>query len=364
MEVGRIGYSLEDDKRYEVLGGSSSNRYIEVKIYYPVSDETIEGKEKSSYVSKRKLEHLHPMYKKGIKQYITSVNVYDDVEPAEGVFPIVFFQHGYGGFAEQNTRMVIDLVKSGFVVVSVGHSYEASVIDLNNGGYVCYDKKIKTVNPMIPALFAQNRLLKKKMDTLVALEEWDKFQNKYCKFMMSRVKVWADDVLYVLEDLKKREKKELFKLSGKLDFSNIGTTGHSFGGCTSYYLCMYHPEFKCGINIDGGIFGTYEGLLDNPFMQISCTGNINVATRVIAYRQADVYRLTFNNMKHIGFSDAKYIIPKPMYVGKLGIEKMENALFAAHREFFSKYLKNQDNNFEYLNKALCEDIVFESFLNE
>lgn len=361
MEVGRIQYSLEDKSRYEILGGSSGNRFVEVVIYYPISEERVNGVDKSPYVSDFKLGLLNPAFKRGIKKYITEGYAYDNILPMEGKFPLVFFNHGYGGYAEQNTRMVTNLVKDGFIVVSVGHAYEASAIEIHNGGYIRYDNKVKITSPMIPALIAQNKLFKKILDPLVALDEFDKFQDKYCKFMKTRVKVWADDVLFVLHDLKNRVSDNKFILRNSFDFDNVGATGHSFGGCTSFFLCMNSDEIKCGIDIDGALFGDYEGMLNKPFMTIMCAESVNTATRPIAYRKADVYRVKMKNQKHLGMTDGKLLLPSPMMSGKLDINTMENALFSAHKDFFTKYLKGEDNNFERLERATGEEVVFERF---
>lgn len=362
MEVGRYTFTLEDKSRYEVLGMSSGNRYVEAIIYYPINDEAVEGKDKANYISKQKLERIHPLFKKAAENIGNVINLYDNADPSDGKYPVIFFSHGYGGYAEQNQRMIIDLVKTGFIVVSIGHAYEASVIAVDNVVTIPMDSKIRTASPFIPSMIAQNKLLKTKADDMTILDKWNKFQAKYCSFMKGRVKVWADDTLFILNYLKEQNLNEKFILFDKMDFSKgVGATGHSFGGCTSYYLCMNNPDFVCGINIDGGIFGDYEGLNMKPFMQISCFENINVATRTFCYAGNDLYKLLIKNMKHIGLSDGKYLLRKPFYVGKIDCEKMERALFSAHREFFSKYLKGIDTNFEYLEKAVCDEVIFEKY---
>lgn len=362
MEVGRYSITLEDKSRYEVLGYSSGNRFVETVIYFPVEDSAVEGKDRAKYIYEHKLVQMHPFYKKIVAKYGNVVNLYEDVDPAEGKFPVIFFSHGYGGYAEQNQRMIIDLVKTGFIVVSLGHAFEATVIGMENRGVILQDKKIKIVSPAIPALFAQYRILNSKTNDRDSLYKWDEYQNKYCSFMKGRVKVWADDTTFVLKYLKEQNSNEKFLLYDRMDFSRgVGATGHSFGGCTSYYLCMNNPEFTCGINIDGGIFGDYEGLNTKPFMQISCEKNVNVATRTICFRKAEVYRVIFKKMMHIGFSDAKYYAGTKSFVGKMNPEKMEQALFSAHREFFSKYLKGIDNNFKKLEESTGDEIIFERF---
>lgn len=363
MEVGRSRYSLIDNSRHEVLGGGYQGRAIEVVLYYPIEKDEPEKAEASvaPYIVPDKFEKLHPMYKSKIKKTPNVSAVYDDLTPAEGKFPVVFFSHGYGGYAEQNSRMCVDLVKSGFIVVSVGHAYEASCIKMDDGRIIPYNNKIKTTSPMIPALISQFKKTRKPLDPVLALESFDEFQNKYCSFLKTRVKVWADDIEYVYKNLRERENDEYFILGNKMDFSKgVGTTGHSFGGCASFYLCMYNPDFTCGINIDGAIFGDYDGLLKTPFMQISCEKNVNFESRAIAARKEDVYRVIFKNMQHLGFSDAKVLFGT-LNTGKMSIEKLENTMFSAHREFFSKYLKGEDNDFEYLKREVGDEIVFEQF---
>lgn len=365
MLVGRKYFSLIDDSRYEVLNGGSKGRAIEVVLYYPIDDITPEKAraEVSPYLPKMKLDKINPTFKSGIKKCKDISSVYDNLDAIDGEFPVVFFSHGYGGYAEQNSRMVVELVKSGFIVVSVGHAYEASVIKLDDGSLITYNNKIKVCSPMIPALIAQKRIAKINNDPHLALEAFNKFQDKYCSFMKTRVAVWADDIRFVLAYLKEHSKDEKFILCNRMDFSRgVGTTGHSFGGCTSYYLCLNDSDFTCGINIDGAIFGDYEGRMKSPFLQISCDKNINLITRTITHRASDTYRLILKNMQHIGLSDGKLILPK-MYSGKLEIEKMEHALFSAHIDFFSKYLKGKDNNFENVEKSVCEEVVFERFEN-
>jgi len=126
-----------------------------------------------------------------------------------------------------------------------------------------------------------------------------------------------------------------------IDFSKgIGASGHSLGGCLAYYLCKYNKEFTCGINIDGGLFGDYPvKTMDRPFMQISCKENINVETRPLLNTCADVYQVIFEDMKHMGYTDAKFYIPTKMLVGKLDNEEMYKHLAYSHISFFDKYLK-------------------------
>ena len=129
------------------------------------------------------------------------------------------------------------------------------------------------------------------------------------------------------------------------DFSKgIGATGHSMGGATAYYLCHHKAEFVCGVNVDGGIFGNYEGMImKKPFLQICSTDNYNVVTRALFNTKAPVQCEIFENLKHIGFTDAKFMIPLKMVVGKMDANEMYERLSALHLEFFEKYLSRRED---------------------
>ena len=120
----------------------------------------------------------------------------------------------------------------------------------------------------------------------------------------------------------------------------IGASGHSFGGDTAYALCADEPDFVCGINIDGALFGDYRNTVQTkPFMQISCKANENVVTRVYVKHTKPVTKVVFRDMNHMGFSDMKYMISMKSSVGKLGADEMHENLCKCHLEFFDAWLK-------------------------
>lgn len=152
---------------------------------------------------------------------------------------------------------------------------------------------------------------------------------------MERVPEWGKDTMCVVHALKERYEKWI-------DFSKgIGATGHSLGGATAYYLCQHEEEIACGINIDGGVFGDYGGMvMTKPFLQICCAENYNVETRSLFGTDAPVECEIFEDMKHIGFTDAKFFVPMKALVGKMDANEMYERL--AGCQFLEKYLKGCD----------------------
>lgn len=130
-----------------------------------------------------------------------------------------------------------------------------------------------------------------------------------------------------------------------IDFEKgIGAAGHSFGGDTAYKLCADFPEYVCGVNIDGALFGDYRNTVQKkPFMQISCRDNENVAARVFLRHEKPVWKVLFRDMKHVGFSDMKHRLRAGAMTGKLPADVLHENLCKCHLEFFDAYLKGLKN---------------------
>ena len=189
---------------------------------------------------------------------------------------------------------------------------------------------------------------------MAALTEFEAFQNEYTPYIMDRVKEWEADILKALGEVKNR-------YGDHLDLSRgVGASGHSLGGCLAYFLCRYNDEFSCGINMDGGLFGNYpEKIMEKPFCQISCKENVNVETRPLVQTKADTYLVIFEDMKHMGFTDAKFYIPIKMLSGKLDSEEMFRHLMYCHIQFFDQYLKGKNVTF----KGMTSDKVHYKKIN-
>lgn len=358
--VGTITYTV-DSGRKEVMNPSTT-RKVACRVYYPVAKESVAGMEKVIHVSRNMVKGLKKAFKAPINyDKITSSGenyseAYANAPRIQGQrFPLIIFNHGYNSFREGNSFMLIELASQGYVVISVAHSLEGVCTEFDDGSVVFYDSSItyKTYSPFIGGVIGAMKLAKMKGTNQELSDKFDEFQDKYCSFLKGRVPVWKDDILEALDYAKKN-------LSELIDFEmGIGITGHSFGGDLAYELCSSEPEFVCGINIDGGPFGDYKNtILDKPFMQISGKDNENVVTRVYLKHKKPVYKVLFRDMKHIGFSDMKYMIPIKSMIGKLDADLMHDNICKAHLEFFDAYLK-KSKNFELRSNDVISVTTFE-----
>lgn len=338
--VGTETFTVTDTDRKEILGTSDEYRKIPVRIYYPADKNEAAGKTKATIFSDRKKAAIEKAFfiRRMPEEFLTA-EYYEAIPCAAAKFPLIVFSHGYNSYVEANTYLCIELASHGYIVASVGHAYEAVENDYDDGSFDLYDKSInkKMYNGMIRAMMAQSKLLKAKLSPEEAYERFYEFQNKYVPYIKSRLPEWNADIVCAVNELKKR-------YGQRIDLSyGIGASGHSLGGAAAYHLCQNNNDFVCGINIDGGVFGEYENMvMKKPFFQICCTENYNVETKPLLNTTAPVHYALFSNMKHIGFTDAKFYITMKSLSGKMDPLIMYRHLSDIHIKFFDKYLKKDD----------------------
>ncbi len=338
--VGTECFSIIDNSRTEVLGPGEGPRKIAVRLYYPTDKANVTGLEKADVFTERKLKALEKAYYMKVKDpSILKADYYENVPCIENKkFPLIMFNHGYNAYVECNTFLCCQLASNGYIVASVGHAYEAVANEYDDGSFDLYDKHINKImyDSTIKTILDQKKLMKEKGTPEELAAKFDAFQKMHSPYIFNRIPEWAQDTMQAVNTIKE-------KYADHIDFSKgIGATGHSMGGITAYYLCHHEDEFVCGINIDGAAFGEYDGLImKKPFMQICCKENYNVVTRTLIATEAPVQCEVFEDMKHMGFTDAKFYIPFKSLAGKMPPLEMHERLSKLHLDFFEKYLKNR-----------------------
>lgn len=331
--VGTELFTVTDESRLELLGNGTGNRRIAVRVYYP-ADPQAAGTERAPVFSEKKLAAVRKTYHvRKMPPELLTADYHLDAPHAAGRFPVVLFSHGYNGYVEGNTLLCCCLASEGYIVVSVGHAYEACENDYSDGSDL-YDRTInkRMYDSVFGALRDQRRLLRSKGTPQKLCKAFDEFQRKHCSFIMARVPEWGQDMLCALRTLK-------LTYADYADISRVAAAGQSLGGAASYWLCRNSEEIKCGVNIDGGVFGEYSGSsMKKPFLQISCEENRNVATRPLLNTEAPVECEIFPAMKHIGFMDAKFFGLPGSIVGAMDGAEMFSRLSGCVREFLGKYL--------------------------
>ena len=361
--VGTTTFTAKEE-RDEVLRPGTKRR-ISARVYYPVMKGDVNGLEKVQYMSRDMFKGLKKAFKLPLnydKETEAGHNIsecYKDAPRTTGEkFPLIIFNHGYKSFREGNSFLCIELASHGYVVMSVGHPLEGVCTEYDDASPTFCDNKLLNLanKPMIPNIIALNKLCKMKGTDRELTKAIDKYQERFGGFMIKRLPEWEKDVYTALDYVKKN-------MGDMIDFDNgIGLTGHSFGGAVAYYLCMKDPQFKCGVNIDGILFGMYKDkVMDKPFLMIACDEHEVLAARVCSMHTVPAYKAVYRDMKHVGFSDMKHAIPKVMagMAGKLDADLMHENLCKCHLEFFNAHLKQINETFD----VKTNDVIrFEAFV--
>jgi len=281
-------------------------------------------------------------------------------------YPVLVFSHGYiPGFISQNTAQMEELASHGYVVFSIGHSYETvanifpdgRVVPFSQARLMAFGQGAGKANALVTKYSTATDPAEK--DSLIKqiVADWP--------VLHESLRIWAADVRFVLDEIERMnsgKRKSIF--AKKLDLKRIGIFGMSFGGATAGQVCVVDKRCRAGINLDGLQSGD---LIDRPmerafmFMQSESAGNIN---RLIFDRaKNDAYYVVVKGTRHFNYSDFSLFSPDYQKVGVLGSidgARMERILNGYVLAFFDKYLRGKDSPLLKAPAASFPEVEFSS----
>ena len=339
--VGTETFTVYTDR--EELRAPGTQRRVPVRVYYPASKESVAGMSKARYMSRNVAEGLKKALHAPIrydKREAAGDNVsecYPNAPKIEGSrFPLIVFNHGLSSYRESNSFLCLELASQGYAVLAVGHPYDACCAESDDGTCIFFDAELskKQYDPFWSGMMKALRLTHSKGTHRELAQQFDELQHHYCKLIISRVREWEKDTLDAVGYARQA-------YGDLIDFeSGIAATGHSLGGAVAYALCLDFPEFVCGANLDGALFGDTAGkVLTRPFLQISCKGNVKAETRAFVDHTKPVYGAVFEGMQHLGFTDMKHMMGMSLLTGKLDADIMHENVCRLHLELFDTFVK-------------------------
>ncbi|WP_340013052.1 hypothetical protein [Paenibacillus sp. FSL K6-1318] len=351
--VGLTEMSFTDDTRVGLFEFATEEpRHVPVMIFYPADHHY--GKPQSPYTSKEEAEHFSKSSRGLISSKVQHLKThsYRDIPLSAECesYPVIFFNHGYSSQMSQNTVLCSDLASSGYIVVSIGHPYEASILKYPDGHIVKSHTSLinefkQTMSPEIQKKFKD---MKKReyTDEEILPAVTDFFEYFKSTKVWSHVHIWADDNRFIADKLEQLNDGILpSPFQGKLNFqAGIGVTGHSYGGCTASQVCLDDTRFSCGINIDAPTYGEFWNKdLRKPFMVIGSKTVEYLARTTFLLNSEDSYLITIDQTEHMDFTDYIYYARQFKYLRLLGKRKMDllrDVLSHYHISFFDQYLRD------------------------
>lgn len=239
-------------------------------------------------------------------------------------YPVLIFEPGLGNMPTQYTTLLEDLASHGSIVFAITPTYSADVVVFPDGRVADATPAGSLDNATNPQATG-NRL----------------------------VTVWAQDVIFVMNQLERLNATKGSMWSQHLDLVRLGVFGHSFGGATAAQVCQMDARCKAGIDLDGALFGNVvQTGLKKPFMVVqsdrgTCSDSncrsfqhdIQAILRTVPHGES--YDMSIKGTGHFNFSDYSVSFSSARDAGGLGsIDGVRGLqITRAHvRAFFDTYL--------------------------
>ena len=256
-------------------------------------------------------------------------------------FPVLIYNHGYGGYSQVYQTVFEDLVSHGYIVVSIGHENESALLVKENGAVVPNSPDNEYYLKRAPELNGAE--IGRWQSVILSSNNIDDNTEAYQKMLEltplhnESTNLWESDTRTAIEKLAEINKGE--NLSGVFDFDKIGIFGHSLGGATAGQMCFGTTPIKAGVNLDGFQFGKlFSNHLVTPFMFVSSNEQGDRYLRASTFIQdskQDAYQISIKGFSHDSFTDLKFITE-----GDVEAMELQRSLL---RTFFDKYLKNNNS---------------------
>jgi predicted dienelactone hydrolase len=329
-------------------------------------------------------------------------NAFAEAPPADGLFPVVVFNHGYLSYPAQHTALCEHLAANGYVVLSLGHPWESGGIVYPNGDAIAGSPRI--LEDMMRIGQALGAMAAYAAPTLAA--QLDAFR-EYVKILRTTsagrlAPVWRDDVYFVLDRLEENTIPAASSVAAIIDHERRGYMGKSFGAYIAGMLAQGDPRSRGVVHLDGGLW-SYELAdteLRTPFLTIGSDvwedfrkmpelphgmdpsvreplGPRTPAAADLAYERlaraglrSDGFRFVIPGIRHSGVSDLPELAGVPALRGKLGTKSALATFTAIQNDlvggFVDRYVKGAPSDFPARALAAHPDVIVQdlSWLRE
>jgi predicted dienelactone hydrolase len=356
-QSGTTSFALIDETRLEAFTEDpKDHRELLVRVWYPAQPvagarpEPFWGKDTKEIASLLAQSMRLPKTTFDDLALVQS-HAYTDAPLAKSKssYPVLVFSHGYiPGFLSQNTAQMEELASHGYVVFSIGHSYEnvanifpdGRVVPFSQTRFMTFAQGAGKANALVTKYAAATVPTEKDALIKQIVADWPVLDES--------LRIWAADVRFVMDEVERMnsgKRESIF--SSKLDLKRTGIFGMSFGGATAGQVCAVDKRCRAGINLDGLQSGQLiEQPMERPFMfmQSESAGNINR----LFYERAknDAYYVVVKGTRHFNYSDFSLFSPDYQKAGILGSidgARMERITSDYVLAFFDKYLRGKDS---------------------
>jgi predicted dienelactone hydrolase len=330
--VGTSILYLKDSSRIEDASPSGgSARELMVQLWYPAQPS-----------HNRLARYREPRETEALSSYQSAILTHSrfdaPVALAGAPFPVVLFNHGWGGRRTNDTFLTEELASHGYVVASIDHTYNARLVEMPDGRIV-HGTGANEINDPDSSTAERVKAI------------WNKELTK-----------WVADQRFVLDRLEAMNRASVSPWTGRLDTKTSGAIGHSFGGAAATALCAEDPRVHAAVNMDGWFFDAIHKRAENQQLlvidaatnQESVTTGPNATVEEVldatdsadteaSLRRFGGYLVTVKGTEHDDFTDQPRISPLRAisHRGAVSADRIEAIVRSYVVAFFGKTLRGE-----------------------
>ncbi len=248
-------------------------------------------------------------------------------------------------FNGQNAIQMEELASHGYVVFAVSHPSDDFAVIYSDGSVLPYDPERFT---MLVEDSSQAIEVAKREVGDTSKPEFQRTLIRNCVANTDNVRAWSGDLRFVADQITKLNDGSIPSiLEGRLDTTNMGVFGHSFGGAAAGQASLRDDRFKAFVNLDGTPFGdTVDEAITQPFMVMTGAEDGPSVGDGYAENEDDYTVVSIDGVKHMNFMDFSVILPHVgKAVGLLGPIKAARQTQILNDyvvSFFNKHLKGME----------------------
>ena len=319
--VGTTSWILVDSTRRETLVGDGLPRSVEVIAWYPTRRSA--GGPRSArapYLREGTIEagtFATAMRKPGAFDHLAGVQTHASIDASPSgqpkSLPVLMFSHGYTGLVSAYSALLEDLASHGYIVLSIGHSYEAVAVRQADGSVATMLDSAGRLRQGILDVFGEWRDEDSTMARVTrAATEPEQLQilKTYIDGVPKTNAVigrWVADTKFVLDEFARSTTGLAGELHRLADLNRVGVLGHSMGGVVAGEFCLRDERCRAGLNLDGipQSGSMIASRMRRPFMMVYSArpGRLGASDAIYRRAASRYYRVDVDETRHIDFSD-------------------------------------------------------------
>jgi predicted dienelactone hydrolase len=331
--VGTAILYFKDSTRIEDAGpASGSARELMVQIWYP-----------SQPSHRRFARYREELETNALSSYQSEILTHSRLDAPMALkgapFPVILFNHSWGGRRTNYTFLTEELASHGYAVVSIDHTYNANLVAFPDGR-VIHGNASNAINDPETSTVAQVWAI------------WDKELAKS-----------VADQRFILDRLEAMNRASGSLWFGGLDTRMTGAIGHSFGGAAATAVCAEDRRVHAAVNMDGWFFGAIrdrgpnqpllamDAYNEQPGDEYDPNDKIGAALETTDFAELKAslqnfggYMLSVKGASHEDFTDQPLISPLRYlsHRGMLPAREIHNIVRSYVVAFFDKTLRGED----------------------